>query len=96
MAIILDVVTPTCCYNCPCYDGNDGNSRCMAAEKDVEDGNIRQEWCPIYGEIYLTSEKPKEVRISANISALTDSVIKTPEKWVRVGGIGEKLQNEVH
>lgn len=60
MAIILDIKKPTCCYNCPCYNGNDGYSSCGATEKDVGNGNIRQEWCPIEGEIYLSSEKPFE------------------------------------
>lgn len=88
--IILDVKTPTCCFNCPCYDGMDGSSYCMAGEKNVEDGDIRQEWCPIYGEVYIGPDSPTDIRVSADIPAMANSARKTPEKWVRVG-IGKEL-----
>ena len=82
MAILLDVKTPTCCYNCPCYDGNDGNSRCEAAEKDVKDGDIRQEWCPICGEVYVDIKKAvPNADYDIDTDAIAYSILHTPDKW---------------
>ena len=35
MVIILDVSTPNCCNNCPCYDGMEGANDCRVTQQDV-------------------------------------------------------------
>lgn len=57
MAIILDVSMPNCCNNCPCYDGVEGANDCRATQRDVGElfDESRPDWCPIEGELYLSS-----------------------------------------
>ena len=98
MAFIIDAKTPSCCYNCPCYDGMDGSSRCQAADKDVMDGDARPEWCPICGEVYISSRdengNPNDTRVSIILDQMIKSLENTPDKWERIG-IGTEVPSDI-
>lgn len=98
MAFIIDGKTPTYCYNCPCYDGMDGSSRCQEANKDVTNGDARPEWCPICGEAYISSRdkdgNPTDVSISIILDQMLNSIKRTPDKWERTG-IGAEIPSDI-
>ncbi|MBO6262056.1 MAG: hypothetical protein J6N95_05560 [Bacilli bacterium] len=43
--LILDM--PSCCNNCPCFDGMEDRSDCKYLEKNIEDILIIDKDCPL-------------------------------------------------
>ena len=90
MAIILDVSTPDCCNNCPCYDGMGGTNDCRVTQRDVGEifDKLRPDWCPICGELFIYPEEIQpSVAFEINAKAMGDSILHTPEKWKHSGTI---------